>query len=53
MTAKLSRTYDMPGAATLDFHSGGSIATVQARLVDEEGALYATGTTTCLILTPR
>ena len=34
-------------------HSGGSIATAQGRVVDEAGTLYAHGTTTCLILTPR
>jgi uncharacterized protein (TIGR00369 family) len=33
--------------------SGRRIATAQARLVDAEGRLYATGTTTCLILEPR
>jgi uncharacterized protein (TIGR00369 family) len=34
-------------------HAGGSIATAQGRVVDEAGTLYAHGTTTCLILTPR
>jgi uncharacterized protein (TIGR00369 family) len=34
-------------------HSGGSIATAQGRVIDEAGTLYAHGTTTCLILTPR
>jgi uncharacterized protein (TIGR00369 family) len=34
-------------------HAGGSVATAQARITDEAGILYATGTTTCLILTPR
>jgi uncharacterized protein (TIGR00369 family) len=34
-------------------HTGGSIATAQGRVVDEAGTLYAHGTTTCLILTPR
>ena len=34
-------------------HSGGSVATAEARVVDAKGTLYATGTTTCLILTPR
>jgi len=34
-------------------HAGGSIATAQGQVVDEAGTLYATGTTTCLILTPR
>lgn len=34
-------------------HAGGSIATAQARIVDEAGTLYAHGTTTCAILSPR
>jgi uncharacterized protein (TIGR00369 family) len=34
-------------------HAGGSIATAQGRVTDEAGTLYAHGTTTCLILTPR
>jgi uncharacterized protein (TIGR00369 family) len=34
-------------------HAGGSIATAQARVTDEAGTLYAHGTTTCLILSPR
>jgi uncharacterized protein (TIGR00369 family) len=34
-------------------HAGGSIATAQGRVLDEAGTLYAHGTTTCLILTPR
>jgi uncharacterized protein (TIGR00369 family) len=34
-------------------HTGGSVATAQGRIVDEAGTLYATGTTTCLILSPR
>jgi uncharacterized protein (TIGR00369 family) len=34
-------------------HSGGSVATAQGRVVDEAGTLYAHGTATCLILTPR
>jgi uncharacterized protein (TIGR00369 family) len=34
-------------------HSGGSIATAQGRITDAAGTLYATGTTTCMILTPR
>jgi uncharacterized protein (TIGR00369 family) len=34
-------------------HSGGSIATAQGRIIDDAGTLYAHGTTTCLILTPR
>jgi uncharacterized protein (TIGR00369 family) len=38
--------------ATL-IHAGSSIATASARLVDESGQLYAHGTATCLILTPR
>ena len=33
-------------------HSGGSIATAQARLVGGDGTLYAHATTTCLVLTP-
>ncbi len=34
-------------------HSGGSIATAEGRITDKDGKLYATGTTTCLIMTPR
>jgi uncharacterized protein (TIGR00369 family) len=34
-------------------HAGGSIATAQGRIVDEAGTLYAHGTTTCLVITPR
>lgn len=34
-------------------HAGGSVATAEGRITDEAGTLYATGTTTCLILTPR
>lgn len=34
-------------------HAGGSIATAQGRVTDEAGTLYAHGTSTCLILTPR
>lgn len=34
-------------------HAGGSIATAEGRVTDESGTLYATGTTTCLLLTPR
>ena len=34
-------------------HAGGSIATAQGRVVDEAGTLYAHGTTTCLVITPR
>ncbi len=34
-------------------HAGGSVATAQARVTDEAGTLFATGTTTCLVLTPR
>lgn len=34
-------------------HTGGSIATAQGRITDDAGTLYAHGTTTCLILTPR
>jgi len=34
-------------------HSGGSIATAEGRVTDEAGTLYAHGTTTCLVLTPR
>lgn len=34
-------------------HSGGSVATAQGRVTDEAGTLYAHGTTTCLVLTPR
>lgn len=34
-------------------HAGGSMATAQGRITDEAGTLYAHGTATCLILTPR
>jgi uncharacterized protein (TIGR00369 family) len=34
-------------------HAGSSVATAEGRLVDERGQLYAHGTTTCLVLTPR
>jgi uncharacterized protein (TIGR00369 family) len=34
-------------------HAGGSVATAQGRITDEAGTLYAHGTATCLILTPR
>jgi uncharacterized protein (TIGR00369 family) len=34
-------------------HAGGSIATAQGRITDEAGTLYAHGSATCLILTPR
>jgi uncharacterized protein (TIGR00369 family) len=34
-------------------HVGGSIATAQGRIVGADGTLYATGTTTCMILTAR
>jgi uncharacterized protein (TIGR00369 family) len=34
-------------------HAGGSIATAQGRITDEAGTLYAHGTATCMILTPR
>lgn len=34
-------------------HSGGSIATAEGRIVGKDGTLYATGTTTCLVMTPR
>ena len=34
-------------------HAGGSTVTAEGRLIDEAGALYAHGTTTCLVLTPR
>jgi uncharacterized protein (TIGR00369 family) len=34
-------------------HAGGSVATAQGRLIDEAGTLYAHGTSTCLVLTPR
>ena len=33
-------------------HSGGRLATAEARLVDDAGTLYAHATTTCLILRP-
>ncbi|MFF7710045.1 hotdog fold thioesterase [Pseudomonas sp. NPDC007930] len=34
-------------------HVGRSTALAEGRIVDAEGRLYATGTTTCLILTPK
>jgi uncharacterized protein (TIGR00369 family) len=34
-------------------HSGGSIATAEAKLLDDRGQLLAHGTTTCLIMSPR
>ena len=34
-------------------HSGRKIATARAQIVDATGRLYATGTTTCLILQPE
>jgi uncharacterized protein (TIGR00369 family) len=34
-------------------HSGRKIGTARAQIVDDDGRLYATGTTTCVILTPR
>lgn len=34
-------------------HAGSTIATAQGRIVDDAGTLYAHGTTTCLVLTPR
>jgi uncharacterized protein (TIGR00369 family) len=34
-------------------HSGGRIATAEAKLWDKDGRLCATGVTTCLILRPR
>ena len=34
-------------------HVGSSIATAEAKLVDDRGNLCAHGTATCLILTPR
>jgi uncharacterized protein (TIGR00369 family) len=34
-------------------HAGGSIATADARLIDDTGALCAHGTSTCLILSVR
>lgn len=34
-------------------HTGGSIATAQGRITDDAGTLYAHGSTTCMILTPR
>jgi uncharacterized protein (TIGR00369 family) len=33
-------------------HTGGSIATAEAKLVDHEGTLYAHSTTTCMIFRP-
>ncbi|HEY0254562.1 MAG TPA: PaaI family thioesterase [Kofleriaceae bacterium] len=34
-------------------HTGGSIITAEGRITDAKGTLYAHGTTTCLVLTPR
>lgn len=34
-------------------HAGGSVVTAEGRITDEAGALYAHGTTTCLVLTAR
>lgn len=33
-------------------HLGGRVATAQGRLVDEQGTLYAHGTTTCMVFRP-
>ncbi|HTR50640.1 MAG TPA: hotdog domain-containing protein [Kofleriaceae bacterium] len=34
-------------------HTGGTIATAEARVVGADGTLYAHGTSTCMILSPR
>jgi acyl-coenzyme A thioesterase PaaI-like protein len=34
-------------------HAGKRVATAEGRLVDAKGALYAHGTTTCLVLSGR
>ena len=34
-------------------HAGGTVATAEAKLVDDRGQLCAHGTTTCLIMSPR
>ena len=34
-------------------HAGSSVATAEAKLVDDRGQLCAHGTTTCLIMSPR
>ena len=34
-------------------HFGGSIATAEGRITGKDGTLYATGITTCLVMTPR
>ena len=34
-------------------HAGSSIATAEGRIVGADGTLYAHGTTTCLVLSPR
>ena len=34
-------------------HAGGQVATAEAKLVGPDGRLYAHGTTTCLVFTPR
>ena len=31
-------------------HTGGTVVTAEGRITDSEGNLYATGTTTCLVL---
>jgi uncharacterized protein (TIGR00369 family) len=46
------RTRKLRCEATI-IHTGGSVAMAQGRIVDETGTLYATGTTTCMVLTPR
>jgi uncharacterized protein (TIGR00369 family) len=34
-------------------HTGGTIATAEARVLDANGTLYAHGTSTCLVLSPK
>lgn len=34
-------------------HAGGTIATAEARLVDDRGVLCAHGTSTCLVMSPK
>jgi uncharacterized protein (TIGR00369 family) len=34
-------------------HAGSSIVTAEGRIVGADGVLYAHGTTTCLVLSPR
>ena len=51
--AKLGTAIGETPEALIIVHAGGSAATAQARVTDKAGTIYATGTTTCLILTER